>query len=132
MNIMTIGKLAAAGGVGVETIRYYQRRGLLTEPDRNNGVRRYGTEDVRQLHFIRMAQTAGFTLEEIGELLSLDAADDRIRAHQMATTRLKQLDIKIYQLQKARGALEHLAKECSSSSQGPCPIIEAFAAGPMP
>ena len=132
MNIMTIGKLAAAGGVGVETIRYYQRRGLLAEPDRNNGVRRYGTEDVRRLQFVRTAQTAGFTLEEIGELLSLDATDDRIRAHQIATARLKQLDIKISQLQKARGALQHLAKECSSSSHGPCPIIEAFAAGPVP
>lgn len=127
MNIMTIGKLAAAGGVGVETIRYYQRRGLLAEPDRNGGVRRYAETDLSSLRFIRSAQIAGFTLEEIGELLSLDATNDRKRAHQIATARLKELDIKISQLQNARRALQHLATECSSSSQGPCPIIEAFA-----
>ena len=127
MNIMTIGKLAAAGGVGVETIRYYQRRGLLAEPDRNGGVRRYDETDLSSLRFVRSAQIAGFTLEEIGELLSLDATNDRKRAHQIATARLKELDIKISQLQNARRALQHLAKECSSSSQGPCPIIEAFA-----
>ncbi len=129
---MTIGKLAAAGGVGVETIRYYQRRGLLAEPVRDGGVRRYDETYLHRLRFIRSAQIGGFTLAEIGELLSLDATDDRIRAHQMATARLKQLDIKISQLQKARRALQHLEKECSSSSQGPCPIIEAFAGGPVP
>ena len=132
MNIMTIGKLAAAAGVGVETIRYYQRRGLLAEPDRNDGVRRYDETYLRRLRFIRSAQIGGFTLVEIGELLILDATDDRMRAHQIATARLKQLDIKITQLQNARGALQHLANECSSSSQGPCPIIEAFVAGQMP
>ena len=127
MNIMTIGKLAAAGGVGVETIRYYQRRGLLAEPDRNGGVRRYAETDLSSLRFIRSAQIAGLTLEQIGELLSLDATNDRKRAHQIATARLKELDIKISQLQNARRALQHLATECSSSLQGPCPIIEAFA-----
>ena len=126
MNAMTIGKLAAAGGVGVETIRYYQRRGLLAEPDRNGAVRRYDETDLSRLRFVRSAQIAGFTLDEIGELLSLDASNDRERAHQIATVRLKELDIKISQLQNARRALQHLAKECSSSSQGPCPIIEAF------
>lgn len=126
MNAMTIGKLAAAGGVGVETIRYYQRRRLLEEPDRNGGVRRYDETDLSRLRFVRSAQIAGFTLEEIGELLSLDATNDKKRAHQIATARLKELDIKISQLQNARRALQHLAKKCSSSSQGPCPIIEAF------
>jgi len=65
---MTIGKLAAAGGVGVETIRYYQRRGLLQEPPRDqlySGVRRYGGPDVQRLRFIRAAQGAGFTLDQI-------------------------------------------------------------------
>ncbi len=126
MNAMTIGKLATAGGVGVETIRFYQRRGLLAEPDRNGGVRRYDETDLSRLRFIRSAQIAGFTLEEIGELLSLDATNDRKRAHQIATARLKELDTKISQLQTARRALQHLAKECSSFSEGPCPIIEAF------
>jgi MerR family transcriptional regulator, mercuric resistance operon regulatory protein len=66
---MTIGALASAGGVGVETVRYYQRRGLLAERERRAspgaGVRRYGDADVRRLRFIRAAQAAGFTLEEI-------------------------------------------------------------------
>jgi len=84
--MLTIGKLAEAGGVGVETIRYYQRRGLLAEPERgyHGGVRRYGAQDVRRLRFIRSAQAAGFTLEQIGELLALDARDDRPRARALA------------------------------------------------
>ena len=81
MPALTIAKLASEGGVGVETVRYYQRRGLMPEPERPNGasangrVRRYGAEDVRRLRFIRAAQSAGFTLEEIGQLLSLDATE---------------------------------------------------------
>ena len=81
---LTIGKLAAAGHVGVETIRYYQRRGLLDTPARSGGdwgggVRRYGGNDVRRLKFIRSAQASGFTLDEISELLALEASDDRVR-----------------------------------------------------
>lgn len=78
MTGMTIAALAREGGVGVETVRYYQRRGLLDEPDRptgagaGGGIRRYGTDDARRLRFIRSAQAAGFTLEQIGELLALD------------------------------------------------------------
>lgn len=86
----TIAGLAREGGVGVETVRYYQRRGLLDTPDRPNGsgssggIRRYGPNDVRRLRFIRSAQGAGFTLEQISELLALDAIDDRARARQLA------------------------------------------------
>lgn len=73
---MTIAKLAREGGVGVETVRYYQRRGLLPKPERpagdglSGGIRRNGEEDARRLRFIRTAQAAGFTLEEIGDLLA--------------------------------------------------------------
>ena len=67
------------GDVGVETIRYYQRRGLMTEPPSAIRIRRYGPGDIQRLQFIRQAQAAGFTLEEIGELLELDATDDRPR-----------------------------------------------------
>jgi MerR family mercuric resistance operon transcriptional regulator len=69
---MTIARLAAAAGVGVETVRYYQRRGLLPVPASAGAVRRYDAGHVRRLRFIRRAQAAGFTLEEIGELLALD------------------------------------------------------------
>ena len=79
LNSLTIGRLAAAGGVGVETIRFYQRKKLLEQPTRESGVRRYGADDVRRLRFIRQAQTAGFTLEQIKELLDLNATDDRPR-----------------------------------------------------
>jgi MerR family mercuric resistance operon transcriptional regulator len=105
----TIGGLAAAGGVGVETVRYYQRRGLMETPPRDGGVRRYGAEDVRRLRFIRHAQAAGFSLGEIAELIALD--------------------VKIAELTGARSALEKLADDCAASEEGPCPIIAAFELG---
>jgi MerR family mercuric resistance operon transcriptional regulator len=123
---LTIGKLAAAGGVGVETIRFYQRRGLLVAPTRQGSIRRYGAEDVRRLRFIRQAQAAGFTLEEIKELLELDASEDRSRARELANSRVAALDEKIAELQRARDSLRRLAKECGSGSAGPCPILTSF------
>ncbi len=123
---LTIGRLAEAGGVGVETIRFYQRRGLLETPARESGIRRYGSEDVRRLRFIRQAQTAGFTLEEIGELLELDAGEDRPRARELARLRIASLDEKIAELQRARDSLRKLAKECAGGSSGPCPILTSF------
>ena len=128
MTAMTIAKLAAAAGVGVETVRYYQRRGLIDTPARGAGVRRYGASDVRRLRFIRSAQAAGFTLEEIGELLALDAGNDRARAREMARARVAALDARIAELQAARGALAQLARECAAGAAGPCPIIAAFEA----
>jgi len=126
LQSLTIGKLASAGGVGVETIRFYQRKGLLQTPPRDLGVRRYDSTDVRRLRFIRHAQSAGFTLEEIKELLDLDSSEDRSRARELANARVKALDAKIRQLQEARGALKRLASECGSGSPGPCPILESF------
>lgn len=131
MSAMTIGTLARAAGVGVETVRYYQRRGLLPEPERPSGgltgsVRRYGNDIVRRLRFIKSAQAAGFTLEEIGELLALDATDDRSQAREMARARVAALDAKIVELQAAREALSRLASLCASSGAGPCPILTAF------
>lgn len=125
---LTIGKLAATGGVGVETVRFYQRRGLLETPTRADGIRRYGSHDVRRLRFIRQAQGAGFTLEEIKELLDLDSSNDRARARQLANARAKDLDDKITELQRARDALMRLSRECGSSDAGPCPILTAFEA----
>ncbi|MET3665640.1 MerR family DNA-binding protein [Caulobacter sp. 1776] len=129
---VTIAGLAREGGVGVETVRYYQRRGLLRTPDRaegsalSGGVRRYDAEDVRRLRFIRSAQAAGFTLEQIGELLNLDAGQDHARARDLAHERIAALDAKIAELQAARTALARLARACVASDAGPCPIIEAF------
>lgn len=132
MTGMTIAALAREGGVGVETVRYYQRRGLLDEPDRptgagaGGGIRRYGTDDARRLRLIRSAQAAGFTLEQIGELLALDATDDRARARQLAHEQMAALDAKIAELEQARASLRRLASECGSGSAGPCPILTAF------
>jgi len=123
---LTIGRLAAAGDVGVETIRFYQRRGLLETPGRTNGVRRYGSDDIRRLRFIRQAQTAGFTLEQIRELLDLDANDDRARARTLAAARVQALDDQIGKLTKARDALKKLARDCAHGGSGPCPILSAF------
>lgn len=125
----TIAGLARAGGVGVETIRYYQRRGLLETPDAGNGVRRYGEGDLRRLRFIRSAQTAGFTLEEIAELLALDAGEDRARARALAQARIAALDAKIAELEAARASLRRLASDCAAGGKGPCPIIAAFDRG---
>ena len=126
-NSDTIGGLAKAAGVGVETVRYYQRRGLLPEPARPQGeIRRYGEADVKRLKFIRSAQAAGFTLSEIGELIALDASDDRPRARQLAQARVAAIDDKIAELRDARNALSGLARECESTRRGPCPILKAF------
>ncbi len=123
---MTISALAHSAGVNVETVRYYQRRGLLDTPERGAGMRRYDDAAVQQLSFIRSAQGAGFTLEQIGELLHLDAGQDRERARELAAERIAALDVKIAQLQSARDALHKLARQCHASEEGPCPIIAAF------
>ncbi|HKX87859.1 MAG TPA: MerR family DNA-binding protein [Sphingopyxis sp.] len=129
---LTIGKLAAAGDVGVETVRYYQRRGLLETPARSGGdgwgggIRRYDGNDLRRLKFIRSAQASGFTLDEISELLALEASDDRVRVRTLARQRIDVLDEKIAQMTATRAALARLADQCAASDKGPCPILTAF------
>lgn len=132
MVSLTIAGFAREGGVGVETVRYYQRRGLIDTPDRPEGFgsaggfRRYGADDVRRLRFIRSAQAAGFTLEQIGELVALDATDDRARARELASARIAALDAQIEELSRVRASLQRLAQECGTGSEGPCPILTAF------
>ena len=129
---LTIGKLAAAGGVGVETIRYYQRRGLMGTPARSGGdgwgggIRRYDEDDLRRLRFIRSAQASGFMLDQIGELLALEAGDDRVRVRHLVRQRIDALDEKIAQMTETRAALARLADQCAASDKGPCPILAAF------
>lgn len=132
MATLTISGLAREGGVGVETIRYYQRRKLLGTPARpvgsglTGGVRSYGPDDVRRLRFIRSAQAAGFTLDQIAELLALDSTDDRPRVRELALERLEALDAKIAELTHARTSLAGLAQRCGSGESGPCPILASF------
>jgi MerR family mercuric resistance operon transcriptional regulator len=110
----------------VQSLTIGKRRGLLETPTRDREIRRYGSDDLRRLRFIKQAQAAGFTLEEIKELLDLDASEDRSRARELAGARVKALDGKIAELQRARDALKRLAHECGSGSGGPCPILTSF------
>lgn len=124
---ITIARLAEAADVGVETVRYYQRRGLMPVPRATGAVRTYDSAHIERLIFIRRAQSAGFTLEEIAELLKLDRGSDRARVRELARERLEALDQKIEELNAAKAALSRLLGACHARKSGPCPIIEAFA-----
>lgn len=126
MADLTIGALAVDAAVGVETVRFYQRKGLLAVPPRAGGIRRYSAADVERIKFIKRAQAAGFTLAEIAELIALDAGEDRARARELARARISALDEKIAELKGARASLARLARQCSAGGQGPCPIIASF------
>jgi MerR family mercuric resistance operon transcriptional regulator len=126
---MRISDLARAGGVGVETVRFYQRKGLLAVPRGDAPARRhYDETDLARLRYVRQAQTAGFTLAEIAELIDLDRSDDRPRAREMAHERIAALDGQIAALQAARASLARLARDCAKGGAGSCPILGAFEA----
>ncbi|MGH8676123.1 MAG: Hg(II)-responsive transcriptional regulator [Burkholderiales bacterium] len=128
MQGMTIGALANACGVGVETVRYYQRRGLLDEPRRPAGsVRRYGEATVRRLRFIKRSQQLGFTLDEIEKLLRLENTPDCARASKLASARLAEVEAKIADLERVRGSLRGLVKACAAGRDPrSCPIVDAL------
>ncbi|QNQ08400.1 MerR family DNA-binding protein [Sphingomonas alpina] len=136
MKPMTISGLARSGGVGVETIRYYQRLGLIDLPERSGGnglsggMRRYDAGHADRLRFIRAGQRAGFTLDQIGQLLALDARHDHDAARALAEERIAALDARIAEMQEARTALARLARQCGTAAAetnpAPCPIITAF------
>ena len=127
---LSISELARGGGVGVETVRYYQRRGLLQKPEtkarHGGGYRHYGDEDQGRLRFVKTAQVAGFTLDEIGELLALDAQTDRSKVRELARARIAALDLKIADLKFARQSLNKLVQQCAAGEGDDCPIISAF------
>lgn len=129
---MTIGRAAAAAGVSVETIRFYERRGLIEQPPRpaGGGFRRYPQETVRRVRFIRQAQGLGFSLREAADLASLEADPtcDAAAVHRRAVAKLEEVDAKIRGLQEVRGALQSLIQACPR--RGPlraCSIISALA-----
>lgn len=130
---LTIGALAAAARVGVETVRYYQRRGLMPVPQSGGGYRRYGADALARLRFIRRAQALGFTLEEIGELLQLQDGTDRRSVRRIAQARLGQLQARIADMQNMARTLQHLIHECERATRAPrCPIITSIEATPQP
>lgn len=125
--MLTIGKLAQEVKISVETVRYYQRKGLIRIPQKGHSFRQYNDDDLRRLKFIKEAQKAGFTLNEIKELIKLDSSHDHQRAQQLASTRITELDKKIEEMQQAKNRLQHLFKECSTGGQNkPCAILKAF------
>lgn len=127
MNRLRISELARACGVGVETVRFYQRKGLLAAPAGSAPAgRHYSSVDVRRLRYIKQAQMAGFSLAEISTLIDLDRTDDRPRARAMARERLAALEAQIAQLEDARASLARLARDCARGESGPCPILAAF------
>lgn len=129
-NSVTIGQLAKAAGVGVETVRFYEREGLLVEPPRRrSGYRQYPREAIARVRFIRRAKDLGFTLKEIAELLALRIAPDKscadVRA--IANAKIADVEAKIHDLTRIKGALETLARACRG--KGPtseCPILDAI------
>ncbi len=129
MTNLTIGALAKTCGVGVETVRYYQRRGLLDEPKRPaGGVRRYGAETVARLGFIRRAQEVGFTLDEVKTLLKLGETPNCRGARTLAATKLQVVQVRLRDLERVRRALAELVERCDAGSERRCPIIESLSA----
>ncbi|XSC45680.1 MerR family DNA-binding protein [Bradyrhizobium sp. RDT10] len=129
---MTISRVAERAGVGVETIRFYERRGLVKQPQRpkNGGYRCYDEDVVERIRFIRQAQELGFSLREITELLSLraDPAADCGDVRTQAVTKRQEVDRKIAQLQHMRAALEALIATCpGGGALRACTIIDALA-----
>ena len=126
---MRIGAAAEQAGVNVQTLRYYERRGLLPRlPRRTSGYREFPDEAVRVVRFVKRAQDLGFTLDEIEELLRLrnDKRRDRTRVRSVAAKRVLDIDRKISELQAMKHALSHLLHCCKDGSTLECPIIEAL------
>lgn len=130
MSELTIGGLADEAGVNVETIRYYQRRGLMPEPDKPaHGYRRYDATTVKRVRFIKRAQALGFTLEEIGGLLQLDEAHACAETRELALHKLAAIETKLADLAEMRKALTTLLCQCDAGAmKGNCPIIHALGA----
>jgi MerR family mercuric resistance operon transcriptional regulator len=129
MRDMTIGQLAAAAGVNVETIRYYQRRGLLDEPHKPfRGYRHYPHDTIKRLRFIKRAQALGFTLEEIAALLRLDGSGSCADTRELATQKVAVIEQKLSDLAAMRDALMALMRQCKDGqAEGLCPIISVLA-----
>lgn len=123
-----IAALAAAAGVGVETIRFYQRRGLLHEPLRPpGGIRRYGAGDVARVRFIKRSQALGFRLDEIIDLLRLSDGAHCDEARTIATDKLIGVREKLTQLQRIERELSALVRACAvAGSEVTCPLIDAL------
>jgi MerR family transcriptional regulator, copper efflux regulator len=127
---MQSGEVAAAAGVNIQTLRYYERRGLLPKPRRrDSGYREYDTETVQLVRFIKRAQELGFTLSEVAELVQLRKIDPRrtSKVRALAMAKLEDIEQKMQRLGAMRQALLALVEECACEGKAPaCPIIETL------
>jgi len=127
---MTIGQVARQTGVSVETIRYYEKEGLIDEPERNpSGYRQYPAETIKRVLFIQRAKAIGFTLKEIYDLLSLQERPEACCGDVVnkAESKLAEIEAKISELQRMKNALHKLTTDCvSESSLENCPILDAL------
>lgn len=129
-NGRTIGRLAREAGIHVETVRYYEQRGLLKQPRRTGGWRRYDDEALRVLRFVKRAQELGFSLDQVHELLNLRASkSSRTCAHVRSAAEAKLVDVeaKIRDLEAIRRTLTDLARACPSDGPADaCPILASL------
>jgi MerR family copper efflux transcriptional regulator len=128
METISIGTLAKRAGVGIDTVRYYERAGLLAPSERlASGYRRYTSLELARLRFIRRAQALGFTLNEVRDLLTLSAKRDVARVKRSAQAKLEDVDKKIGALQKIREGLATLVAHCPGHGRAAdCPILQAL------
>lgn len=131
MDSLTIGGLAKAANVSVETIRYYQRRGLIPEPQRPpGGIRRYGATETDRLMFVKTAQQLGFSLSEIGDLLHLDDGAHCQEASVLAERKLHDVRLKIDKLKQIEAVLSDLVDQCCAQEGNiSCPLIASLHKG---
>ena len=125
---MSIGAMAESSGVNVETIRFYQRKGLLARPNRQRGeIRRYGSKDVARVKFVKAAQKLGFSLDEIAALLKLEDGTHCDQARAMAEQKLINVRSKLLDLRRIESALEGLVTECCATRATVlCPLIASL------
>ncbi|AKU11569.1 repressor/inducer protein [Azoarcus sp. CIB] len=128
----SIGVLAEAAGVGVETIRFYQRKGLLPEPERpRSSIRRYADEDLARVRFIKSAQRLGFSLDEVGELLKLEDGAHCDEARILAELKLGDVRVRLADLRNIEAVLNQLVARCGSSHGAvTCPLIASLQGRP--
>ncbi|HEY6398859.1 MAG TPA: MerR family transcriptional regulator [Solirubrobacteraceae bacterium] len=133
MDSMGIGTLAKRAGVRIDTVRYYERSGLLAPKTRlPSGYRRYGPIEVSRLRFIRRAQALGFTLKEVRELLTLSKRRDVARVKRVAQEKLAGVEQRLTDLERMRDGLRTLIAECPGHGRAAdCPILRALGAGTL-
>jgi MerR family mercuric resistance operon transcriptional regulator len=128
LESMSIGAMAGMAGVGVETVRFYQRKGLLRQPRRGRGeIRRYSSKDVARVKFIKAAQHLGFTLGDVAELLTLEDGRHCDEARSMAELRLQDVRRKLHELRQMESALQTMVERCCATEERmACPLIVAL------